>query len=37
MLHPSGGISTPIGYINEKGLGMKNNIIHNVPTLVRRQ
>ena len=37
ILQPTGGISTPNGYINEKGLGLKDNIIHSVPTLIRRK
>ncbi len=36
ILHPTGGVSEPGCYINEKGLGVKNDIIHNVPTLLRR-
>ena len=36
ILHPTGGISEPNSYINEKGLGMKDGIIHSVPTLLRR-
>lgn len=37
ILHPTGGISVPNSYINERGFGLKNNIIHSVPTLLRRQ
>ena len=37
ILHPTGGISTPNGYINERGQGLRKNIIHSVPTLMRRQ
>jgi hypothetical protein len=36
ILHPTGGISEPNSYINERGLGMKNGIIHSVPSLLRR-
>ena len=36
ILHPTGGVSEPNSYINEKGLGMKDGVIHSVPTLQRR-
>ncbi len=36
ILHPTGGISEPNCYINEKGLGIKDGIIQSIPTLLRR-
>ncbi len=36
ILHPTGGVSEPNCYINERGLGIKNGIIHDVSTLLRK-
>jgi hypothetical protein len=36
ILHPNGGVSEPNCFINEKGLGIKNGVIQNIPTLLRR-